>query len=86
MSGSPVLIVAGVVVLLIAFTCVVGALVRREEQRGMRNAALDEPRAETARTAKARRKPIQAKPAGRQPPPAEDPLLILHLRDYTEPC
>jgi hypothetical protein len=86
-SESPVLVVAGVVALLIAFTGAVGALVRREERRAMNDAARDEARAEAkrVRAERARRRQTRAKPGGMQPPPAEDPALMLHLRDYTEP-
>jgi hypothetical protein len=108
------LIVAGVVALLIAFTCAVGALVRREEQRGMSSqaqtvgpvagarcagdrgpeveaamsdAARDEARAEAkrVRAERRRRRQPRAKPAGMPPAPAEDPVLILHMRDHTDP-
>jgi type II secretory pathway pseudopilin PulG len=72
-SESPVLVVAGVVALLIAFTGAVGA---RDEARA---------EAKRVRAERARRRQTRAKPGGMQPPPAEDPALMLHLRDYTEP-
>jgi len=53
----------------------------------MSDAARAEARAEAkcVRAVRARRRQTRARPAGMPPPPAEDPALILYLRDYTDP-